>query len=591
LDILNLGIVAHVDAGKTSLTERLLFDAGVIDRLGSVDAAKHDRQAGTQTDTLEQERRRGITIKTAVATFGIGGLTVNLIDTPGHPDFIAEVERALRVLDGAVLVVSAVEGVQAQTRVLLRTLDRLRVPTLLFLNKTDRTGADPDRVAAAIPGAVPMWREHAELLAEHDDEALAAYLAGTPVPPAVADRLTAAARIRPAYCGSAITGAGIAELTAGIARHLPRAGTDAAGPPRGIAFKIDRERAVYVRMFSGTIAVRDRINDEKVTAIDDGRRTRICAGEIGRLHGPRRLRIGDTVGATHETTAAVFAPPTMESTVEPVDPGRRRELHAALARLAEQDPLINLRLDQESGELSVSLYGEVQREVIRDTLAEEYAIAVTFGETVTLHLERPAAAARAGAVIGRDGNPHQATLELLVEPGGPGLEVVVAVPVEQIPMYVYKTTAAFHDAMTRYVRDAFARGGRHGWDVGDARVTVTRCGYISPVSTAGDFKRLVPDLLARALRTAGTVVCEPVHRFTIEGPAAALTATLGALPRFAAVPDPPAVAAGRFTVGGLVPAARTAALERALPGLTHGEGTIDGVFDGYRPRPAAARQR
>src|SRR5918997_2572006 len=132
---LNLGILAHVDAGKTSLTERLLYAARVIDQVGSVD------RGSTQTDTLALERARGITIKAAVVSFDVGDLTVNLIDTPGHPDFIAEVERVLNVLDGAVLVVSAVEGVQAQTRILMRTLQRLNIPTLIFANKVDRNGA------------------------------------------------------------------------------------------------------------------------------------------------------------------------------------------------------------------------------------------------------------------------------------------------------------------------------------------------------------------------------------------------------------------------------------------------------------------
>ncbi len=132
---LNLGILAHVDAGKTTLTERLLYAAGVIDELGSVD------DGSTQTDSLALERARGITIKSAVTAFEIGPLAVNLIDTPGHPDFIAEVERVLSVLDGAVLVVSAVEGVQPQTRILMRALKRLGVPTLVFVNKLDRRGA------------------------------------------------------------------------------------------------------------------------------------------------------------------------------------------------------------------------------------------------------------------------------------------------------------------------------------------------------------------------------------------------------------------------------------------------------------------
>src|SRR5690349_15573494 len=152
---LNLGILAHVDAGKTTLTERLLYEAGAIDTIGSVDAGT------TQTDSLALERQRGITIKAAVVSFAIDDVTVNLIDTPGHPDFIAEVERVLSVLDGAVLVISAVEGVQPQTRVLMRALQRLRIPTLMFVNKIDRGGANVERVLQQIcerltPAIIPM---------------------------------------------------------------------------------------------------------------------------------------------------------------------------------------------------------------------------------------------------------------------------------------------------------------------------------------------------------------------------------------------------------------------------------------------------
>src|SRR4051794_39011008 len=138
MTISNIGILAHVDAGKTSLTERLLFEAGVIDEPGSVD------RGTTRTDSMDLERRRGITIRSAVVSFTVGDRKINLIDTPGHSDFVAEVERALRVLDAAILVVSAVEGVQARTRVLMRTLTRLRIPALVFVNKIDRVGARCD---------------------------------------------------------------------------------------------------------------------------------------------------------------------------------------------------------------------------------------------------------------------------------------------------------------------------------------------------------------------------------------------------------------------------------------------------------------
>ena len=234
---LNLGILAHVDAGKTSLTERLLFNAGIIDRVGSVDSGS------TQTDSMDLERRRGITIQSAVVAFQLDGLTVNLIDTPGHTDFIAEVERALRVLDGAVLVVSAVEGVQAQTRVLFRTLERLGVPTLLFVNKVDRRGAREadllrDLAEMLSPRLLPMgtvreigsgeasvvpfafgdaaFAERAvEMLTAGSDEFLAAYLED---PEGLDCEAELAAQVRsgrahPVFFGSAVTGAGVAALT------------------------------------------------------------------------------------------------------------------------------------------------------------------------------------------------------------------------------------------------------------------------------------------------------------------------------------------------------------------------------------------
>ena len=246
MQTLNLGILAHVDAGKTTLTERLLYDAGVIDAPGSVD------DGSTQTDSLDLERKRGITIKSAVVSFVVGDVTINLIDTPGHPDFIAEVERVLDVLDGAVMVVSAVEGVQAQTRVLMRTLERLRIPTLIFVNKSDRAGARFESVS----------REIAEKL------------------PAPAG---------PLFLGSARTGEGVDRLIDGVTRHLPAREGDARGPVSGTVFKIERgprgERIAYVRMRSGTVRTRDRLEAGKVTAIsvfDRGSDERRRGGARGR---------------------------------------------------------------------------------------------------------------------------------------------------------------------------------------------------------------------------------------------------------------------------------------------------------------------
>jgi ribosomal protection tetracycline resistance protein len=566
LHTLNLGILAHVDAGKTSLTERLLLNAGVIDELGSVDAGS------TQTDSLALERQRGITIRAAVASFQLDDTIVNLIDTPGHPDFIAEVERVLGVLDSAVLVVSAVEGVQAQTRVLLRTLRRLRIPTLIFVNKTDRRGADPDRVIADLNGKLaPAVRpDDVESLAEHDDAALAAYLDGRPAP----DRLVARTRdvtVHPVFQGSAITGAGVAELAKGITTLLPKAGTDVEAPVSGTVFKVERgpagEKVAYVRMFAGTLRVRDRVplgrRTGKVTAIRECAfgGSEVRAGQIARVWG-LDVRVGDVVGQPHPTRQHSFPPPTLETVVDADD---RLALHAALTQLAEQDPLINLR-----DELAISLYGEVQKEVIEATLRDDYGIAVTFHETTTIHIERPAGVG--AAVQFKEKAPYPATVGLRVSPGPPGsgVEFRLAVELGSLPL-------SFFTAVEEAARDELRRGRR--WEVTDCVVTMTHSGYFSPVTTAGHFRDLTRLVLRDALAEAGLRLYEPVLRFRLEVPDDVVGAVLPALTRLGATP----LRTTSQVIEGHVPAARAHDLERRVPSLSRGEGVLESRFDHYRP--------
>jgi ribosomal protection tetracycline resistance protein len=630
---LNLGILAHVDAGKTSLTERLLFAAGVIDEIGSVD------DGSTQTDTMVLERQRGITIKAAVVSFALGELTVNLIDTPGHPDFIAEVDRALSVLDGAVLVVSAVEGVQAQTRVLMRALQRLGIPALIFVNKIDRSGAGYDRVLQSIaarltssimpmgtvrglgtreaeflpgsaadadfpPGSAAgaaFTERLAGLLAERDDALLAAYVAGAAIPYA---RLrtglaaqTGRALVYPVFFGSASTGAGVSSLAGGIAELLPAAGGDAGGPSSGVIFKVDRgpagDKVAYVRMFSGTVRVRDRACGQRITGVsvfDRGRAVRreaVAAGQIGQLRGLSEVRIGDVIGAPPAAGHGHFSPPAMETVVVPCRRADRGALHAALARLAEQDPLINLRQDDTGQEISVSLYGEVQKEVIAATLAGEFGIAVEFRETTIVCVERPAGRGAAVDRIGGPGHPFLATVGLRVDPAAAGSGVAFRLEIElgALPL-------AFLRAVEETVR-ATLRQGIYGWQVTDVVVTMTDAGYWprqshahahfdkAMSSTGADFRGLTPLVLMDALKQAGSGVYEPVQRFRLELPAAALGAVLPALARLRAVPGAPAIHGAQCVLEGEIRAARVRELEQQLPGLTGGEGLLECVFDHY----------
>jgi ribosomal protection tetracycline resistance protein len=628
---LNLGILAHVDAGKTSLTERLLHAAGVIDEIGSVDAGT------SHTDVLDVERRRGITIEAAVASFVVRDVTVNLVDTPGHPDFIAEVERVLGVLDGAVLVISAVEGVQAQTRVLMRTLQRLRIPAVVFVNKIDRVGAREDAVLRAIaerltPSLVPMGTTRdlgsravafvpfgpAELdltpLADHDDRVLAALVGDTAASGDVVRRALVAqsrrANVHPVFFGSAITGAGVDALTEGITELLPAARGDADGPLAGTVFKIDRgpagERVAYVRLFGGTLRVRDRVGQHTVTGLEvfdrGGTVRRSCAvgGEIAKVWGLGAVRIGDAIGERRgHGDGHHFAPPTLETLVVP-DPEHRRALHTALTQLAEQDPLIGLRLDAVRQELHLSLYGEVQKEVIQARLAEDFGLAVDFRDTAPICIERPVGTGTALETMPRGRSserPFLAGVGLRVDPAPAGTGVAFRYEIE-----LGSLPAAFMTAIAETVPEAL-RQGLYGWEVTDCVVTLTHSqyaprqshahqGFSKAMSSVGsDFRRLTPLVLMDALRRAGTVVCEPVHRYELEIPADVLPVMVPTLARLEAPPLDQSATGSTLMLGGRIRAALVHALQAQVPELTRGEGALEFTFDSYRPVRGAPPRR
>jgi ribosomal protection tetracycline resistance protein len=636
---LNLGILAHVDAGKTTLTERLLYTAGAISKIGSVDAGT------TQTDTLELERERGITIKSAVASFAIDDLTVNILDTPGHPDFIAEVERVLRVLDGAILVVSAVEGVQPQTPLLYRALARLGVPTLFFLNKLDRRGADPERVLRQIadrltPAVIPVRRATGpgtpevaihpidqadeaiaasaiERLAEHDESLLATYVERGAVPWPRLWRVVAAqskaGQVHPVFMGSAIAGIGVRDVLDAITELLPEARGDAGAQVTGRVFKIERsasgERVAYARLFDGTVRAREHL------AFGDGEEGRVThlavtvpggaaqaaeatAGQIAKIAGLTGVRVGDPIGAAARTEEErQFPPPALESVVRPrrgADGGR---LRAALNELAEQDPLIDVRQDDERGEIAVSLYGEVQKEVIGETLAREYGVEVDFAATTTICIERPIGTAEALEVISSPShanisgkssplseNPYNATVGLRIEPAKPGSGITfrLDVDVKLVPLQIFNTVGQFEAQMGRMVSDALEQGV-HGWQVTDCLVTMFDSGYRRTGSTMSDFKRLTAVVLDRALREAGVVVCEPMTSLRIEAPIESGKGISGVILSAGGRILGQHSGDGKSTIVAFVQAGRVHEVQNRIPGLTGGEGVVESQFAGFHP--------
>jgi ribosomal protection tetracycline resistance protein len=531
--------------------------------------------------------------------------------------------------------------VQAQTRVLMRALQRLHVPTLIFVNKIDRAGADAGRVLAQLAGRLtpaviamgtavdqgtraatfaacdyedPAFLDKlSEQLADRSDAMLAAIVDGRALTARGLRRELAAqvrrAAVHPVFFGSAITGSGVAELTDGIRTLLPAGRGDPGGPASGLVFKVERgpagEKIAFVRMFAGTVRVRDRVpfgagHEGKVTGLQvfgpaaAAAADCVRAGQIGRIWGLAGIRIGDALGTPPPGGGQrQFAPPSLETVVIPGRPADRARMHAALTELAEQDPLINLRQDEVRQEALLSLYGEVQKEIIQQTLADEFGIAVGFSETTTLCIERLARSGTAAERMSDGGNPFKATIGLRIEPGPAGAGVRFGLEIEPGAL-----PRAFQQATETAARETL-RQGVYGWPVTDCVVTLTESGYVPPPptgwskysSSAADFRNLTPLVVMTALQRAGTVVGEPVHAFAIEAPAEALGVLLPALARIGAIPAGQRVTETGCVIEGHVPAASVRELQVQLPGLTGGEGVLECGFDHYAPVRGAPPSR
>lgn len=629
MNMINIGIVAHVDAGKTSLTERILFDTHVIDEIGRVD------QGNTQTDSMDLEKKRGITIKASVVSFTVNGIKINLIDTPGHADFIAEVERSLSVLDGVILVVSAVEGVQAQTKVLMSVLQKLGIPTILFVNKIDRMGAQSDAIIAQIqekltPNAIPLNRvEHIgtkqafvtdnpfdgamntafleqciELVAATGHEQLLeAYVNEEDIRE---DQIKTAlrsqirnARIHPIYFGSAVTGIGVSELLAGVTEWFPLNQPAEEAPLSGTVFKIEKEasgeKIAYVRMFSGRLHVRGQVNlqrenrDGKVELLTykvkrlhhfiNGKSVitdAVHPGDLAKVWGLREVQIGDIIGEQSPRMKRVhFALPQMETRVEATDKSKGYQLYQALLNLADEDPLIEVLKDEIHQDLYIRLFGEVQKEVITATLTERYDVDVRFSELKIVCIEKPQGSGHALEVMGAADNPFYATVGFQIEPGRPGSGIVYRLGVElgSLPL-------SFHKAIEETVYHTLKQG-LYGWEVTDIIVTLTHTGYASPITTAGDFRKLVPLVFMSALVQAGTDVYEPIHQFEVTVPADMMSKTMFKLSGIKAVVTESILRENTCLMKGTLSVAAAEEFRRGLHSFTQGEGVMVVEPGGY----------
>ncbi|AIQ34162.1 GTP-binding protein [Paenibacillus sp. FSL R5-0345] len=621
---INVGIFAHVDAGKTTTTEHILYESGRIRALGSVDS-------GTAlTDSMDVERQRGISVRAALASFTWEGVQINLVDTPGHVDFLSEVERSLRVMDCAVLILSAVEGVQAQSEMIWNALRKLGIPTLIFVNKMDRVGADPEAVLAEarnylssdiIPvqqpvgkeqeyiGAIDLWGSEADLaaqtelleaLAERDEDLLEAYMSGSSIDLSAWKKAmktaSASGRYYPMVYGVAAKGLGITALLDAMIEYFPRAGGNAEGSVSGIVYNIQRDKSMgrmaFVRLYEGTIRNRDTVMNNtqdiqgKVTQIRkvEGGRTEdvgaLEAGDIAVIYGLSGVRIGDVLGHPEAIPEeAKLAVPLLTVRVFWETDMDDHKVIGALQELADEDPLLDAQWLQDERELHIKVMGPIQLEILNSVLKERYGLQVTFGQPSVIYKETPASAGE-GFIAYTMPKPCWAILRFQIEPGPPGSGLVydsVVRSSDLLPQYQSETARRVPEALQQ---------GLYGWEVTDLKVTLIEGQHHVWHTHPLDFAVATPMGIMDGLAQVGTKLLEPILQVRIVVPEENGGRVMNDLVQMRGTFDPPVLQGDRMIIEGRLPLATSLDYPVSLSSYTKGRSTFTSFFAGYEECPS-----
>ncbi len=541
--VLNIGIFAHVDAGKTTITEQLLFKSGVINKIGRVD------HGDTVTDSMTQEKKRGITIQAQPVSFPINDIKINLIDTPGHVDFVAEVERSMLVLDGAILVLSAKEGVQAHTYLLFNSLKKLNIPFIIFINKIDRPGSNTLSVIKEIKKSLtkniipiqevysvgskdanvsdlfyPGIDQNIEIIAEYDEEVFDHFINNkhitiTRLKDSII-RLSQKGILNPIVFGSALSGTGICGLLQAIEYFLPSKKLEDSGESCFRVFKIKRNtkdiKQYYIKVESGTVRVRDSVKGKKISKIDllisgkEVNAAKLMAGDIGIIYGVD-LEVGSSIGDINSHETISLGSPTLKAGIKAVNPEHKPLLISGINRIAESDPFLEYELSQVHDEIYLNFFGEVQMEIVKDILLEKYEIEVELLEPSVIYKETTIGTGESLIEMLSNENPYPATLGLKIDGGelGSGIKIKSDVRNGNVSIGMWN---GIYDGIYSALRQ-----GLKGWAVTDIIITITRVKFIAS-STAADFRDMTPMVVLEALDRAGTKLLWPLLHFNLKIP-------------------------------------------------------------------------
>ena len=579
---ITLGLVAHVDSGKTTLTEAMLVGAGALRQAGRVD------HGDAFLDTHALERSRGITIFAKEARLTLPHTELTLLDTPGHADFGAEMERTLSVLDYALLIISGTDGVQAHTETLWRLLERYRLPVFIFINKMDRPGADRDEILQNLqqklsPACLPADAEE-ETLALCNEGLMQEYLEGGTL---TAERLAAAVARRewfPCFWGAALRQEGITGLLEGLDRltlppaYLP----DFAAWVYKISTDPQGNRLTHLKVTGGTLRVRMPLpNGEKITQIRlyNGAKYQtaeeIPAGTVAAVTGLTQTRAGEGLGAACEDTSPLLEPVISCRVVLPEGADPRTAL-AQLRQLAQEDPQLRPEWEEQKREIRVRLMGEIQREILQSVAMERFGLAIGFEEGSILYKETIAAPVEG---IGHyEPLRHYAEVHLLMEPlpPGSGLQFACGCPADRLDLN-------WQRLILTHLAEKTHKGVLTGAPITDMKITLI-AGRAHPKHTeGGDFREATYRAVRQGLRMAKSILLEPQCRFTLTVPAEQLGRALNDLQQREAETEPPELLPETATLRGTAALSMLRDYPAEVVRYTHGRGHLTWEPDGYAP--------
>lgn len=587
-----MGILAHVDAGKTTLSESMLYLSGTVRKLGRVD------HKDAFLDTYALERDRGITIFSKQAVFSLGNKKVNLLDTPGHVDFSAEMERTLQVLDYAVLVISGADGIQGHTETLWKLLKLYDIPTFIFINKMDQQGTDQAALLSELKerldeGCIAFGKEESietlEELAMTDEKVLDYFMEHESIRKEDICRLIKERRVFPCYFGSALKLEGVQELLYGFERYMePYTGTEEFGAK---VFKISRddkgERLTFLKVTGGKLVVKMPVNlvdkEEKVNQIRiySGAKyetvNEVGAGGVCAVTGLVSSYIGQGFGV-EKGTAAPFLEPVLTYQMILPDGADTTKVLRELKQLEEEEPLLNIVWNPALEEIHVQLMGEVQTEILKTMIAERFHLDVEFGTGKIVYKETIK-----NPVVGvghYEPLRHYAEVHLKMEPLEAGSGLVFDADCSEDVL-----DRNWQRLILTHLQEREHPGVLTGSPITDMKITIVAGRAHLKHTEGGDFRQATYRAVRQGLKSAESILLEPWYSFVLEVPSDQVGRAMSDIGQMNGSFEGPETEdkQGMVRLTGTAPASEMRDYQREVWAYTKGRGRITFTLKGYEP--------